>query len=257
MPAIDDPYAPYLRMLLIFCRTGSFLAMTPLLRRLPVPPTAAVGLVLLVGYLIELAGLGPDVALLPGLQIPAIVALEVGIGLAMGFLTLVVFEAFRLAGQIIGFAMGLSAAQLLDPSEQSSMSAMSVAFNLFAGLLFILMDGHHMLLRTLVLSYELAPIGAAHFPTGAGHTLVSLLALSFALGVRIAAPILAGQMLTDVTAGIVGRSIQKIPIFFISLPVKILIAYGITIVTLPLLSLAVDGQIGVLERHIRMLLHGI
>ena len=47
--------------------------------------------------------------------------------------------------------------------------------------------------------------------------------------------LLPGIMLTDMTAGILGKTIPKMPIFFISLPAKMLISYGITIIILPVL----------------------
>lgn len=257
MPALSDSFEPLLRLLVLACRTGSFLAMSPLIRRLPVPPLAAVGLTLLVAVVLLVAGHGPEGPIAADWSLVPVIAREVAIGLVLGLLTLVAFEGFRLAGQIVGLAMGMAAATLLDPGERSQTSALSVAFGMFTALLFVLMDGHHMLLRMLAVSYALAPAGSAQFPAGAGQALVALLALSFALGFKIAAPVLAGQMLIDMTSGILGRSMPRMPVFFVALPVKILLSYGVTVLALPLLSSAVDSQIAVLERYLHAAIRGM
>jgi len=248
---------PLEKFLLLLCRTGSFLALTPLLRRLPVPRLAAVGLVLFTTIVLDSAGYGPAQSYGAGAQLVTVAAVELGIGVALGLVTLIIFEGFRLAGYLVGLSMGMAAATLLDPAEKTQSSALAAAYALIAAVIFVMLDGHHMLLRALVLSYELAPVGAAHFPTATGDTLVSLLAASFTLGVRIAAPVLAAQMLIDMTAGILGRSIPRMPIFFISLPAKMLLSYGIAAATLPLLSVVLDQQMLVLERHLLRVLHGM
>ncbi len=247
---------PLMHLLLMLCRTASFLMMTPLLRRLPVPPLVAMGLVVLTAIALQNSGMTPDTQVGADLGLIVVVVLEIAIGMALGLVTLVIFEAFRVAGQAMGLSMGLAMATLMDPGEKTQMSALATIYGMFAALLFVLMDGHHMLFRTLAMSYQLAPVGAAHFPTGVGHALASMLAASFALGIRIAAPVLAGQLLCDMTAGILGKSIPRLPIFFVIMPVKMLISYGVTIITMPALSILLDNQMVILERNIHLLLRG-
>ncbi len=228
-------------LLLVLGRTASFLAAGPVLRRLPVPRLPATGLVLVVALLIEGAGLGPRPAdLAPSLALAFRLSTEVAIGLLLGLLANLVFESMRLAGELVGLSMGLSAATLFNPEDHSQGSLAGTFYGLVAGLAFFLVDGHHALLRLLVLSYRVAPIGTASIPPGAGEALVAMAGALFGLGLRIAAPVLTALLLTDLAMAILGRAVPQMPVYFVVLPLKIGIGIALMIVTLP----AVLGVLG-------------
>jgi flagellar biosynthetic protein FliR len=213
-------------LLLLFGRTASFLATSPVLRRLPVPQLPATALVLFVALLFKSTGIGPGPAgldaetLRPGWHLVGMMTVEVGIGFLLGLMSLLVFEAMRLGGSFLGISMGMAGVNLLDPTDRSQQSATGMLYGLVAGLVFFLLEGHHAVLRVLAMSYVIAPIGTASFPTGAGALFIAMVGKMFLFAMRVAAPVLAALIITDVSTAILGRSVPKMPIFFLTLPFK-------------------------------------
>jgi flagellar biosynthetic protein FliR len=248
-------------LLLLFGRTGAFLGMSPVLRRLPVPRLPATALVLFVALLLKSAGLGPEAArgldaepLRPGWHLVEMMVVEVAIGFLLGLASLLVFEGMRLGGAFLGISMGMAGVNLLDPTDQSQQSATGMLYGLAAGLVFFLLDGHHAVLRVLALSYTALPVGAQAFPAGAGGAMVAMVGNMFVFAMRVAAPVLAALIITDVATAILGRAVPRMPIFFLTLPFKI----GLGLVIMALTFAAATGlfadHLGRLEHDLLELL---
>ncbi len=90
-----------------------------------------------------------------------LVAREAFIGLAMGFLARFFFFAFRIAGEMVSQAMGLSAAAMFNPSMGGQTSSVEQFYTTFATLFYLGINGHHYLITGLVRSYELSSLVCA------------------------------------------------------------------------------------------------
>jgi flagellar biosynthetic protein FliR len=243
-------------VVLLIGRTGAFLAMSPVLRRLPVPRLAGTPLVVTVAILFHLAGLGPAPAgLAPSWKLVEAMAVEIAIGLLLGLLALLVFEALRLAGEFMGLSVGLGGVNLLDPTDAGQHSVTGTLYGLVAGLIFFLLDGHHAVLQVLALSYRLAPAGDAPFPAAGGPALVALGGQIFAFGLRVAAPVMAALLLTDVAMAVLARTVPQMPIFFVALPFKIGLGFVLMGLTLPATLALFAGAVDGLQRDLLAILH--
>ena len=86
---------------------------------------------------------------------------QVLIGLAMGFLVRLVFAAVELAGNLIGQTMGLGFAQMMDPANGITVPVISQFYTVLATLIFLVLNGHLILIETLVDSFRVIPVGLA------------------------------------------------------------------------------------------------
>ena len=89
-----------------------------------------------------------------------VVAAEVVLGLLVGFLAQLVFMAAEFAGSLIGYQMGFAAANIFDPSTQSQVALISRFQGIFAILLFLSLNIHHLFLEAIVGSFEMLPPGS-------------------------------------------------------------------------------------------------
>ncbi len=87
---------------------------------------------------------------------------QVLIGLSIGFAVRLVFAAMELAGEVVGFQMGLNFAAFFDPSLNSQSSAVARFFGQMATLLFVVLNGHIMVLMAVTKSFEAFPV-SPHF----------------------------------------------------------------------------------------------
>jgi flagellar biosynthesis protein FliR len=104
-------------------------------------------------------------------------------------------------------------------------------------------DFHHLLLRAIAASYATFPVAAGVEPSAAGELLVQLGADAVATGPRIAAPMILAGLLVNLGLGALGRMVPAFPVFFLALPVQLLLALAVLVDrTSRLVSLGVPSR---------------
>ncbi len=157
---------------------------------------------------------------------------EVMIGLTLGFITQIIFSAVEFSGQIIGLQMGLTISSIIDPSRGTQVQIMSVVQSLFATLIFLSLNIHHLFIRAIMDSFRVIPLGGWRMNGELVHFLVMRTADIFIIGIRLAAPVMVALLLTTVALGIMARAFPQMNIFMISLPLNVglgLVVLGMTL----------------------------
>lgn len=157
---------------------------------------------------------------------------EVMIGLTLAFITQIIFAAVEFSGQIIGMQMGLTISSILDPSQGTQTQIMSVIQTLFATLMFLSLNIHHLFIRAIMDSFKVIPLGGWHLSGELIQFLVMRTADIFIIGIRLAAPVMVALLLATVALGIMARAFPQMNIFMISLPLNIglgLVILGMTL----------------------------
>jgi flagellar biosynthetic protein FliR len=108
--------------------------------------------------------------------------------------------------------------------------------------LFLLLNGHHLVLQALWQSVELLPIGGAHLDALLLEEGIRQSGRVLTLGVQLAAPLLAALLLAEVAMGVIARTVPQMNIFIVGFPVKIALGVFMLVMTLPLLSQWLDQQ---------------
>ena len=148
-------------------------------------------------------------------------------GLLIGYAMRFVFWAVDVAGEMIGFQMSLSLAQVYSPMTGSSVNPIGQLLGLLFLLLFVLLDGPQTVVVGLARSFVALPLGAAHL-AASGPVLVSWTGGFFATAVRLAMPFLVALFLVDVALGVFARLVPQADLFSISLPLKLLAGLAIS-----------------------------
>lgn len=218
--------------LLILCRIAAFIAISPVFSEKNFPQIAKVGLS---GALTLMAW--PAVTHFTGTQSYLIFALlvikEVIFGLSMGYITKLIFSAVMLAGSVIDFQIGFSAAQLYDPSFESSMSQYGRVYYWLALCAFFITGLHRLLIKGILLSFQVVPLGGINYSGATINGVVQTFAASFAMGVSLAAPLVVALITIDITLGFVSRTVPQLNVLMMSLPVKQALGFLITLILLP------------------------
>lgn len=157
---------------------------------------------------------------------------ELMIGLLLGVIPRIIFAAIDFAGTIIGFQMGLSIANVVDPQTDLQVSIIASFETILATLLFIVLDGHHIFFEALVVSYQKVPIQGFLFSPGKIEFLLRIMGDLVIIGVKLGAPIIISMLLANVIMGFMARSIPQMNVFIVGFPFTIglgllLIAIGI------------------------------
>jgi flagellar biosynthetic protein FliR len=158
-----------------------------------------------------------------------IVGGEIVIGLAMGLTLQFVFEGVQLAGQIIGFQVGYSLASLIDPLTDIETPVLSNFYQAVALLIFLDLDVHQWVLRGLAMSFRYCPPGTIVVTPAAAAELWRAAGGMLIVAVEIAVPALLATMLVDLALGLVGKASPQLPVLFVGLSIKSIVAFAVLV----------------------------
>lgn len=223
---------------IILIRMSSFFFTAPVFGGQTFPALGKIGLAALVSVLV-LFTTGPIAAALPP-TIPeavVLVASEVAFGLTLGYSVSLVFAGVQLGGMLMGYQMGFAVANVLDPLSNYQVSIIGQYLFLFAIMYFLAMDAHHILIRGMVDSFTIAPIGTFSVQQGSVAWLVEIFGRMFWLGLKLAMPVIGAILLVDVALGIIAKTVPQMNVFIVGLPLKSLMGMFILALGFPFFAL--------------------
>jgi flagellar biosynthetic protein FliR len=171
---------------------------------------------------------GPDAA--------GAVVQQVGVGLTIGFVIRLVFASVELAGEVIGFQMGLNFASFFDPTLNSQTSAVAGFFGQMASFMFVVMNGHLLLLLAVLKSFKAFPVDQNFLQAVKQMKVLDLGADLFASGLWMALPLVGMLMFTNLALGIVSRVAPQMNIYAIGFPITLSVGLVGMATTLPMLD---------------------
>jgi len=161
---------------------------------------------------------------------------QVGVGLAIGFAIRIVFASVELAGEVVGFQMGLNFASFFDPSLNTQSSAVARFFGQMATFMFVVMNGHLLVLMTVIKSFDAFPVDQNFLEAVKQMKVLDLGREMFASGLWMALPMVGLLMFTNLALGIVSRVAPQMNIYAIGFPITLTIGLVGMAVTLPMLD---------------------
>ena len=160
---------------------------------------------------------------------------EILVGLILGTVAQLIFAGIRAMGEIVGMQMGLSVATTFNPAEGGQEGLLTKLFSNIMLLLFLIIDGHHLLLAAIRKSFDILPLlNAWNFMQGGQH-LVGLGGAIFAIGISLAAPICLVIFLLDFSFGMVSRVAPQVNVFMLGFQLKPPLGEIVTLLITPLL----------------------
>ena len=165
-----------------------------------------------------------------------ILAQQMLIGLAMGFSLRLVFSAIDMAGNMIGTQMGLGFATAYDPQSASQTAVISELLGMLALLVFMAINGHLMVITTLVESFSSLPIGVGILQPGSWLNIANAGGIIFSSGVLLSLPIVVALLITNIALGVLGRVAPQLNLMAIGFPVTIILGFVALMVSMSYLS---------------------
>ncbi len=227
---------------LVLVRVSAMILTAPLLQGRATPTTIKVGLALLISFLLVPINQAHFVDVpFQWLPLSTLVLQEMGVGVLVGFVVNLVFSAAQLAGQFLGLQAGFNLANILDPFFSQSVSLLDQVFTILVGLIFLAMDGHHLLIMAIQQTFDIVPIGSFHVTSALIYQLITLSAAVFVAGLRLALPVMAALLLADISLGLMARSFPQVNVFIVGLPVKLFLTFFLLVATMPALNTVIQG----------------
>lgn len=230
------PLATMIAFLLVLARVAGLIAFLPVPGFKSAP--AVIRVVLAFGIAVALFPVWPHVPdELPSFgTLTAWAFSEAGFGIVAGLAVGFLIEGFQLSAQVLGLQAGFGYASTIDPSSQADSGVLQVAMTLITGMLFFTTGVDRELIRVLGASFEKFPAGAWAPSAASLDGVVRLGAGMFALGLRIAMPVIALLMLIDLALALLGRMQQQLQLLTLAFPVKMLATLAILAALAPVIA---------------------
>lgn len=171
---------------------------------------------------------------------PAVVA-EAAFGVAVGLLGQLIVLAVHGAGELLDFELGFGIGQLLNPDAERPGSLVGSWLHVLTLVVFLGINGHHVVLRALLETFEAIPPGAVHLPPPAAASAARLLGWVVLTAFRLALPVLAVMALVTVGLAVLARVLPQLNVFLTGLPAKLALGVAVLAVAAPAVAAAVRG----------------
>jgi flagellar biosynthetic protein FliR len=238
----DLPVRELVAVLLGATRAGAWLMLCPPFRSRLIP--VQVKVLLSIGLALPMA---PHLtATTPSIETSALIAsaaLQVFVGAALGFVTLLFFAAVQAAGDLLDVFGGFTLAAAYDPLSQNQSSTFGRFYNLVAVTLLFASDGHQLVLRGFLQSYRTLPLDTNFSMETFGRLLTAGIGEMFVAALQIAGPLIAVLFLTDVAFGLLNRVAPALNAFQLGFPAKIFLVLLLSGTAITILPRALDSSI--------------
>ena len=158
---------------------------------------------------------------------------ELLLGAAIGLVPRLIIAAVEVAGEQIAPMMGLGVAQIFDPSAHGSQNVITSMLRNLAVLLGCLIGLHRVVIGAVIGSFQVVPAGSIQNISNLTEMVLVLTSEALSTGVKLAIPLIAVLLVTQVALAFVSRAAPAIQIFSIGFAVTIAVGAMLLISTLP------------------------
>lgn len=242
--------------LIVTSRIAGFVSAIPVFVSAQTPGRVKTSLVMVISLMLYpvMAGAVPRMDFSP-VPFFLLILSEVLLGLLLGLVARLIFTAVEFGATVIGYQMGFAAAEIFDPQSERQVALVSQFQNVFAIMIFLAINGHHIFLRAVVLSYDLLPPGQFDVSGEAVPFLMQLASHMFIIGVQFSAPVLAVLLLSGLILGILARVFPQLNVFLLSFPINIGAGLVVIALTLDLAANLIRREFDTLPERIFTLLN--
>jgi len=241
-------YPEFKSFFLILIRVSIILFMFPIFSSRLIPVLAKAGLAFIITIILfpvinnKMVGF-PDT--LWGMV--QLMITEFIIGMILGLLVQLFFEGIRMMGQLVGFQTGFAITNILDPQSGMQVSILSNMAYLVAMALFLILNGHHILLSVMRESFEIINVGSLSLNGQIFQKIIDTSADMFVIAIKIGAPAIAVLLFTKVVFGLITKLIPQMNIMIVAFPVQIVIGLVFFGVSLHVLLRFMERYLGGLD----------
>lgn len=219
-----------------FIRTLALFTTIPVLSQRQVPMRIRVALAFLITVCAQ-----ASLPQMPVIQLDSAVAVlvviqQVLVGLTLGFAARIVFAAIEFAGELVGLQMGLNYAGFFDPSTGGQGTAVGRFFGTVVAWLFVVINGHLLIIMALVGSFQAFPVSPEPFAFLRTLQPQTWGAEVFQLGLWIALPMVTMLLFVNLVLGVISRVSQQMNIFAIGFPITLAVGLLGVLLTLPMMQ---------------------
>lgn len=245
--------------LLLLTRTTGIFIIAPFFGSQNIPQTFRVAAAILMAVVLfptvdrSVTAAAPPTVLAYGGEVLA----ELFIGWLIGYVAYISFSVIHMAGKLMDMQVGFSIVNVMDPTSGQQIPLIgSFLYNLTL-IFFVMTNGHHMIVTALAESFRIVPVLGMSVHPNVALLIRDFTAGIFSTGMKIALPVTFAILLTNVSLGILARTMPQLNIFVVGIPIHIIIGMFVLSVVLPFYVLFLDVLFNELYAHVSAALRAL
>ncbi|MCT4507984.1 MAG: flagellar biosynthetic protein FliR [Tepidibacter sp.] len=220
-------------MLILARCIGLFIA-SPVFGRKNLPNIFKLGFSVILAYIVLPFIDSSNFEYMTFLQILFLAIKELMIGLVIGFIAFIVFSSFFMTGSFIDRELGFSMANVVDPQYGFQVPITGNLIYIIATLIFLIVDGHHYLIKALINSFYIVPINnEIILNSNILKFTIDIFNYIFVMAIKISIPITIIILSTNLILGILARTMPQMNVFVVGMPIKVILGLLILSIVFP------------------------
>lgn len=240
--------------LLIFARIAAFVAAIPLFGWRGIPIVVRIFFSFVFALLLTVSWDGQLELPANDLELFLVLGRQILTGLVLGFTVYLFLATFLMAGQFMDHKAGLMMAGSFDPLFGGQVTIMGQFFYFLAVVLYLTVNGHHVLFVSLRESFNLVPLTGAFASGDVIWHYVRTFGFVFLLAFQISAPVVIVIWMLDLALGFLSRTVPQIHVFIVGLPLKVALVLLVFMLVLPLMGRVMRDVFDMLARDLILVL---
>jgi flagellar biosynthetic protein FliR len=230
--------------MLVLARVSVFLFLFPIFSSSAFPNQLKIGLALVLALLfytvvpVDPARFPRDIPTF-GLMLGA----EILVGFTLGLCLRIFFAGVQMAGELIGFQVGFSMINVMDPQSGENVSIMDQIGYWVCLIIFLVLNGHHIIIMSMIDSFELVPVGGFVMHAAIPPRVMDVAAGLFVDAVKMSAPVIAVLTFVNTGFGLVAKFSPQTNVMIVAFPVKIVVGLIFFAMTLPIIAIVTRDYI--------------
>lgn len=207
---------------LILVRVASFVFLMPVFSSKTIPMVIKASTCLVISaFLVSVLKIDSTLFPSSAASYLLLVVAELFVGMTTALMLRMLFAGLQTAGQMIGFQMGLSVANVVDPSSGAQSVIISQFVYLIGLLLFLASNAHHFIIYGLYESFSILKPGQILLAPSLHRLLMDMGQMMFVLSIKILAPVLAILFFSQAALGILAKVVPQINVLMVSFSLNI------------------------------------
>lgn len=248
VPVTDERFITFF---LVFVRCASLVGTAPVLSSQSIPRTVKAFIALGTAVVLEASLPAQRYEFSGLLGFVLLVAGEALIGLMLGFVAQILFQSLAFAGEIMGQQAGFAIVTALDPTTEQQSALVGMIMTLLGTLIFLVINGHLLLLRTLADTFQLVPPGSvfslAAFRNASLATIRPMAGADgipgfYEFGIKLAGPVIVALIATTLAEAVIAKTVPQVNIMVIGFGIRIMLGLLVMILSLPMVCLLIRSH---------------
>ncbi len=211
-------------VILVFTRISAMFMLLPVFGTKNIPNIVKIGFIFFVSLIVIPVNITKiDVNLSSFMDLFYYILMEFLVGFSIGLISTVIMNVFYIAGAMADRNIGFSMVSVVGAEDEKELPVSANLYYIMALMIFLLMDMHHYLLKTVIKSYELIPIGSNYAVRLVLYDIVDVLKYTFVTGFKMAAPFIITVLIANLLLGLLSKAMPGLNVFMVGMPLKILV----------------------------------